>query len=1515
MYSRGKDLHTIDSTLNRSSDFQKQMWTLQMINPKSSAYNVYEAYKMNKEFNQEKFISSLRKVHNNNDILQMKFIEIDEEIYVTKEFENKIHLKIVEDPFATTEDILEEIAQENVIPFDLEKDVLYKVIIYKYSQNETILYFKFHHILIDEDGFSVYLQELFDSYSDFESGYETDTKTSYFEIIKGHDSPKKRNNEVWIDKLKKVNHNIEWPVIETQNLNEKILQFHVGDEVKEKVIELSVGRKRPPYIILLSAFIISIKNYTGQSNFTIGTPVSGRSSDAQFKSIGPFSNTLPICIDLDNIEYINQLIDKVSEEYYFILENRDVSSQELVNELSILDRHVESSLYNIIFTEVKSKINFSKYGIEKLGLFPNTNKFDLSFFYEFTSKGIVFSFEIDNTRFDETSIRSIQNHFLDALDELSQDNKIKSESSVESFGRQTEYSNEKILIQEFETAAKLYANDIAISHKELEYTYEELANQVDKLSKNLLSYGIQESSYVGLYMDRGPQSIVSLLALLKLKCVYVPLDKKLPRDRVIYICQNSGVSSIITDGLIDFEDELDKSLNTIDINHVWEKDVSVGELNFRYEPSDKLYLMYTSGSTGKPKGITITNYNISPFIEWNKDFFKFSNQDRNIQYHNLSFDFSIWEIFETLLTGGRLYVMDDKTAVNAEDFLNFISENRITVVNLTPSQIMHMIDYIEAFDKDLTSLRTIVLGGEQLTTNLAKRIKNVVSDECKIFNEYGPTEATISSSIFEYDDKVSTEAVPIGKPTSNFEFKIFDENVKEANKGELYITGDGVSEGYKNNPLETNKRFVRIEGVLYYKTGDFVQRLESGDYLFIGREDNQIKYHGYRIELSEIEKEIYDITKAIQCKVLVKQLDDSQLDYLSAFVVLGKEKDFDESMIIKELRRRLPKYMVPSEINFLTDYQITSNGKFDSKSLIGDEYEDKRNQIIDIFKKILKVNHISPTDNFFGLGGDSIRAIKVSVEVKKMGLDMKTSAIFETPIIFDLIDTLQTLKKEDSGTVENIQIEDAEEYPLSDIQQGMLWETLTSNSKGIYHQQMVVKIDNRINKDTLVNSILTTLNEYRVLNNKVYFDENEVPVQKPVVDDDKVIEVYEDGSLSLEEILEKDLNDSFTFPSSYLIRFYIIKERAATNLVISYHHMLLDGWSSSFLLNRIFSHYDNLVQGEDIHTGVNDQFREYLIKNRTNEKSLEFWKDYLMEIPEKPKAENQILDMARTESVYLSTDITDKVLKYAKQKNVSPNAVFLSLYAKITHEENLEELTVVGVTNSGRQNLELDELNVIGCLLNTLPMKVNFGKLSTFDELLDEVHEYLKNLVKHGDVSLNRVLKSTKRTLRENSEMFSNIFVFQDYPINNELFSNMGVSDIDYRAGSNFNSSFIVSLNDKTEIGFMFNDETKRYKIQSFLKRFQENIDKMLENKLNLEILSEDENSIENIVMTAWKDILQRDDLKLSDNFFDLGGDSISSLRIALRLKKSNINISPTAIFSNQTIEELVDHISKVDSN
>ncbi|KGX84027.1 hypothetical protein N784_15290 [Pontibacillus litoralis JSM 072002] len=351
------------------------------------------------------------------------------------------------------------------------------------------------------------------------------------------------------------------------------------------------------------------------------------------------------------------------------------------------------------------------------------------------------------------------------------------------------------------------------------------------------------------------------------------------------------------------------------------------------------------------------------------------------------------------------------------------------------------------------------------------------------------------------------------------------------------------------------------------------------------------------------------------------------------------------------------------------------------------------------------------------------------------------------------------------------------------------------------------------------------------------------------------------------------------------------------------------------MLSQIFNHNNNLIQGKEIHIDINDQFREYLNKNQTYQKSLEFWKDYIRNIPEKPKVENENSNMAKTESIYLGNDITEKILEYAKRKNVSPNVVYLSLYLKLTHEDNQDDLTVVGVTNSGRQNLGLEELNLVGCLLNTLPMKVDFKQIPTFDELLDEVQKYLTNLVKHGDVSLNSILRSSKRTLRENSEMFSDIFVFQDYPINNELFDEIGISDIDYRAGSNFNRSFIVSLNYKTEVGFMFNDETKRFKIQSFLKRFEEDIMRMLENKLEINNSNDNAITIEKIVVSAWKDILQVDSLKLSDNFFDLGGDSISSLRIALRLKKSNTNISPTAIFSNQTIEELVNHISEVNTN
>lgn len=506
------------------------------------------------------------------------------------------------------------------------------------------------------------------------------------------------------------------------------------------------------------------------------------------------------------------------------------------------------------------------------------------------------------------------------------------------------YSTDHILIDEFEKKVIEIPNEIAIVFKGEQYTYSDINSKANDICESLKALQIKPQTYIGLMMNRGLEAIIAILGMMKNRCVYVPIDLQLPNDRINYMLDKSSVNEVICDdfGVEKLNDLNEESLYKILHYQELEKNCKVLTDNSPRNKDDELYLMYTSGSTGYPKGITINNENISPFMEWNLDYFNFTKQDHIIQYHNLSFDFSVWEIFEALLSGAVLHVVDDSISVDIHSFLEYMSRNKMTVLNVTPTQFRFMLQYLIMINSDaFSSLKTLVLGGEALSSSLVKDAIKVLPQDCKVYNEYGPTEATISSSIFLYcsDEKRDCPSIPIGMPTANTDYYVLNDDLEpvlSGCKGELYIGGPGVAKGYYQNPDKTKHLFKYFETLnqTLYKTGDIVQLLEDNHLLFIGRNDSQIKLRGYRIELGEIENAVSEINGIDNNVVLLKENLIHHFEYLIAFVTV-KENAFNlnEAIIKKELKKKLPEYMIPQHIVTVEQFPMTPNGKVDKIKL------------------------------------------------------------------------------------------------------------------------------------------------------------------------------------------------------------------------------------------------------------------------------------------------------------------------------------------------------------------------------------------------------------------------------------------------------------------------------------------------------------------------------------------------------------------------------------------------------
>lgn len=534
----------------------------------------------------------------------------------------------------------------------------------------------------------------------------------------------------------------------------------------------------------------------------------------------------------------------------------------------------------------------------------------------------------------------------------------------------------------FEEQVTKTPDSVALVCKDESVTFRELNSKANVMARCLLNQGIKEGDVVVVLVDKSFELVVSILAIVKLGATYLPLEADYPDERLNYIYNDANVSLIILKNRSNnrFNDKklfyVEDALSRTDISDI--------NLNLEYNPERKIYIIYTSGSTGEPKGVMIKSYSFTNLLNWYTKQFEMDSKDKILLFSSISFDLTQKNIFCTLISGGTLYLYP-QSSYNPRLISDLIGEYQITLVNCTPSAFLPLLDYSKKDNYDkLKSLRYIFLGGESISLNLFLGWLNSENSNCKIVNTYGPTECTDIASFFVLDnsnlDTVTT--VPIGKPINNVNLYLIDENgnlvVDENVESELYIGGISVGIGYINHDELTNERFVNIPNISsgeLYKTGDVVKKLQDGNIEYIGRMDNQVKLHGFRIELEEIEACLNQYSSIKQSIVVMSNSGDTE-QVLEAFYTADVEINRD--YIVEHLSKHLPHYMIPVNFSKIDEFPLTKNGKIDRKKMY-EISENKKNdpvkqttessidlnmseiekKVLEIFKSVIENNMIS----------------------------------------------------------------------------------------------------------------------------------------------------------------------------------------------------------------------------------------------------------------------------------------------------------------------------------------------------------------------------------------------------------------------------------------------------------------------------------------------------------------------------------------------------------------------------
>ena len=1014
------------------SSAQKRIYFASSVDGKDSIlYNISGGLILDSIPNITKLENAFNKLIKRQSSLRTYF-EIENNKLVQK-VKDKINFNLDIDNNIVLEKNLESEFKKFVKPFDLSITPLIRAKLQYLQNQKAILMIDMHHIISDGTSLSILLNELCKIYNGEEL---PEIKIEYkdyaiWENNKIKNKELEKAEEYWINQFENdipvLNLPTNYPRSAIQSFEGNKIYTNINKEITNKINDLSNKLKITPYMLLLSCYYILLYKYSFQNDIVIGSPILNRIEPEFYNIVGMFVNSLPMRTNIDSSLSFETFVNKVKEMCLKSYKYQDYPFDELVNKLNIKRDTSRNPLFDTMFIyQNNGYVPATFKGINSKYYIPDTkiSKFDLSLEIIPNKTEFNISFEYCTKLFDKEFIENLSNHYINIIkavlenintkiadiDMLSSTEKNK--ILYEFNDTKMDYPKDKTIVQLFEEQVEKTPDNIAVVFENQKLTYKELNEKANSLAHYLReTKRIERNNIVGIMVNRSLEMIISILAVLKSGACYIPIDPEYPQERIEYMLKDSKSKLLLTfknlDQKLNFTNKIFVELS----NSIYNGNIyNLENINM---PVDLSYVIYTSGSTGKPKGVMLTHKNIVNFIYSIMEKIKLPPDSTIVSITTISFDIFVLESLLPLLNGMEIIIATEEAQTDGKIFNNLCINNNVNIIQTTPSRLETFL-YDDNNIDFIKKVKYLLIGGEPFPENLLKKLHCIYDG--KIYNMYGPTETSVWSSV---EDLSNDTSINIGRPIGNTQMYILDKNklpVPTNVSGELFISGDGLAKGYLNNNDLTNKTFVTnpfVTNTKMYKTGDLCKFLPDGKIKYLQRVDNQIKIRGLRIELEEIENKILSYPN-IKKVCVIKQTINNR-DFISAYYTSSKRINISE--IRNYLSAFLPKYMVPSYFTVLSDFPYTPNGKIDKKSLPlpkeilssdnTKEYSapktDLEKKFVNVWESILNIKPIGITDNFFELGGDSMLAMNLNIELKKITDSISYADIFKYPTINELI--------------------------------------------------------------------------------------------------------------------------------------------------------------------------------------------------------------------------------------------------------------------------------------------------------------------------------------------------------------------------------------------------------------------------------------------------------------------------------------------------------------------------------
>ncbi len=1046
-----------DSNLPLSSA-QERSWFLDRLDPGGTAYNMITAFRINGSINLNALEWSLNEIIRRHEALRTTFQEVDGKPFQVISPFKRIQIPTVDltklNEMERENEALRIVKKEIMKPFDLKKGPLYSVSLLKLSDKEFIVVFIIHHIIFDGWSANILINEMTVFYQAFpmeERAPIPKLKFQYGDFAQWQRSWLEselmaKQLSDWTEKLGGQLPKLELPIDHPRPpvftfKGATTKKFVLPKALSTRLKDLSLKEGVTIFVTLLAALKILLYRYTNEKDIIVASPTSGRHHPEIENLIGFFVNPLIFRSRISPEHTFRQTLARVREVCLDAFSLQDVPFEKIIDAIRLERNPGVTPISQVAFSFESPPKRYQlpeAISIEPLDIDTGTAKTDFALFISELDGGLEGRVEYYSEIFDESTINRMTSHFQILLESIinNPDRRVSDLNILTKEDREKvlvkwneesrEYTNERCIHELFEQQVDKAPENIAVVFEDQELTYRELDERANKLAYYLQSLGVGPETLVGLSMDRSLEMIVGLLGILKAGGTYVPIDASYPAERLALIFDDSKLQVLLTQNHLESNlfhrntrstPKGIKHILCIDADQEISSKIPNKHQTANVSHDNLAVIFYTSGSTGKPKGVELAHLGICNFTEELSRDLQIAPNDRILQFASPSFVVSIIEIFTALSRGSTLVMGSQKSLMPGTPLTRSLIDNRISIAILPPS-IISSLNTI-----DLPELRILIATGESVTSEIARRW----SSTRKCFNLYGTTETGVATL-----GKLNGQAgdVPlIGRPISHMQVYLLDNRLNPVPvgvRGEIYIAGTGLARGYVKRPDPTSEKFIpnpfdRKPGSLMYRSGDFARYRPDGSLEFLGRLDNQVKIRGFRIELSELDALMLQHPHVRHALALVQD-DYPKGKRIVVYFSPSQDKKIDVSEIREFLKQKLPYYMMPSNIVLLNKWPQTESGKIDRTKLplpdksrpeLKEAYiapSSAAEEMLElIFAAVLGIENVGINDNFFDLGGHSLKATQVISRIKDaMKLELHQDIIYKNPTIAKLARFIKT---------------------------------------------------------------------------------------------------------------------------------------------------------------------------------------------------------------------------------------------------------------------------------------------------------------------------------------------------------------------------------------------------------------------------------------------------------------------------------------------------------------------------